>query len=301
MPPSTNLLDTIQTMEQRKDWLRDYLIEMGREPLHFVGSASLNDNPKEVAQRIRNELGLAKGWAAIERTWQNALTMLVKRVDDIGIVVVINGVVGNNTHRKLDVNEFRGFVLVDEYAPFIFVNGADNKAAQMFTIAHELAHIWLGASAVFDLYQLQPSHHKIERICNQVAAEFLVPEKEFLEMWPRFKDKPEKFQSLARHFKVSEIVIARRALDLNMITKQDFFEFYQDHEHKLKQEEGQIENNGGNFYATQNYRIGRRFARAVISATKEGRLLYREAYRLTGLHGKTFSEYAARIESEVNP
>ena len=207
--------------------------------------------------------------------------------------MVVNSVVGNNTHRKLDVEEFRGFVLVDEYAPFIFINGSDGKAAQMFTLAHELAHIWFGYSAAFDLRNLQPAENDIEQACNVVAAEFLVPETEFRKFWSKVKNDSDRYQKAARNFKVSEIVVARRALDLKFISWQEFFEFYQDRlnrELQQKQDDG-----GGNFYDTAANRIGRRFAETVIRATLEGKLLYTEAYRLTGLKGGTFSEFAERL------
>lgn len=87
-----------------------------------------------------------------------------------------NGVVENNSHRKISVYECRGFVLVDEMAPFMFINNADWKSAQMFSIVHELAHIWTGHSAGFDFRRLQPADDPIEKLCDQIAAEFLVPE-----------------------------------------------------------------------------------------------------------------------------
>jgi Zn-dependent peptidase ImmA (M78 family) len=74
----------------------------------------------------------------------------------------------NNNTRKLDPEEFRGFVLSDRYAPLIFVNGADFKSAQMFTLAHELAHLWLGRDGVFDLQDLQPGNSDVERFCTQL-------------------------------------------------------------------------------------------------------------------------------------
>jgi len=139
--PSPNLLETVQMMERRQEWLREYYIEKGYEPLPFVGKKSFKQNPKEVAKEIKEVLGLENGWAANCKTWQEALRMLFYKTDDAGIFLVANGIVGNNTHRKLDVAEFRGFVLVDLYAPIIFINGADAKAAKMFTLAHELAHV----------------------------------------------------------------------------------------------------------------------------------------------------------------
>ena len=278
-------------MERRREWLREYYIDKRYEPLTFVGSKNDNHSPIEVAKEIREVLGLKDGWAASCRNWQDALRMLLNKTDDVGIFVVVNGIVGNNTYRKLDVTEFRGFVLVDEYAPIIFINGADGKAAQMFTLAHELAHVWYGFSAAFDLQSLQPANHEIEHVCNIVAAEFLVPENELHEIWPTHRRKSDRFQLLARHFKVSEIVAARRALDLTLITKDEFFEFYQS-----RIADGvRGDRSGGDFYATQTFRVGRRFTETVIRATREGKLLYNEAYRLTGLKGKTFYEYAERL------
>lgn len=290
--PSPNLLDTVHMMERRQEWLRKYYIEKGYEPLPFVGTKSFKDDPKEVAKEIKEVLGLRNGWAAKCKTWQEALRMLFYLTDAAGIFLVVNGIVGNNTHRKLDINEFRGFVLVDEYAPIIFINGADFKAAKMFTLAHELAHVWYGVSAAFDLQKLQPADNEIEHVCNMVAAEFLVPENELQEIWLKHRKKDDRFQLLARHFKVSEIVVARRALDLTLINKDEFLDFYQ---HRVTNEKNNVDSSGGDFYATQTFRIGRRFAETVIRATREGKLLYSEAYRLTGLKGKTFNEYAERL------
>lgn len=296
--PSPDLLETVQTMERRQAWMREYLQDMGQEPLSFVGSCNITDDPKEVARRIRAMVGLESGWAANCRSWKEALALLIDKVERTGVLVVRNGIVGYNTHRKLDVHEFRGFVLVDRYAPLLFINGADGQAAQMFTIAHELAHIWYGQSAAFDLSGLQPAHESIERVCNQTAAEVLVPEFELRRLWEHYRNYSDRFDQLARHFKVSSIVTARRSLDLGLISRDEFFEFYnQWMEAERRNKQGS--DGSGDFYRNLNYRVGRRFAEAVMISAKEGRIPYNEAYRLTGLKGDTFSEYARRLGIEV--
>lgn len=287
---SCDLFETVQTMKLRQNWMREYLIDVGQEPLRFVGSAKLEDDPQQVAMNIRKTLELEEGWTSYLPSWTATLKFLRSKMEDIGIIVVVNSIVGNNTRRKLVPEEFRGFVLVDEYAPLVFVNGADSKAAQMFTLAHELAHLWFGSSAAFDLRELRPANNKIEQICNMVAAEFLVPQHELQQIWPSVRNKSEPFQALARHFKVSELVVARRTLDLGYITKNEFIEFYEDY--LSKERSSTQDNGGGDFYENQNARIGRRFAEAVISAVRTGKLLYREAYELTGLYGSTFDKYA---------
>ena len=295
---SVNLLDTIQTMQARQSWLRDYLIEREADPLHFVQSANLHDNIAEVAQHIRNTLKIPADWASRHPNWTEALNFLRETIEDAGILVVVNGIVGNNTHRKLDPQEFRGFVLVDEYCPLLFVNGADGKAAQMFTLAHELAHVFFGYSAAFDLRGSLPSADLIEIKCDQVAAEFLVPAHEFKVAWDHAEKSAGIFQHMARKFKVSEIVIARRALDLAFLDKPAFFNFYERYQAEERKNKA-AQSGGGNFFANQKFRIGKRFAESVILATKEGSLLYSEAYQLTGLRGKTFDEFANSIGYEV--
>ncbi|MEW6658058.1 MAG: ImmA/IrrE family metallo-endopeptidase [Thermodesulfobacteriota bacterium] len=290
--PSPDLIDTVQLMQQRQEWMREFLIEEGQEPLPIAWSAQPDAPPVSVADHIRRALKLKYGWAAQQRTWEEALRVLRATMEDAGIIVIVNGVVGNNTHRKLNPGEFRGFVLVDKYAPLVFVNGSDAKAAQMFTLAHELAHVFFGSSAAFDLREMQPADDPIEQACNRVAAEFLVPEREFRQIWPSVKDDPEPFQLIARQFKVSTLVVARRAMDLQLIQKESFFDFYRTYQiDERERRDAAPPSKGADFHLIQNMRVGRRFALAVARATKEGTLLYSEAYRLTGLYGKTFDSY----------
>ena len=293
--PSPDLIEIVQIMEQRQAWIREYLVEMGQEPLAFVNSARPTDEPEPIAKDIRHVLGLTDLWADKQKTWTDALRKLLTMTDEAGIFVTVSGIVGNNTHRKLNPDEFRGFVLVDKFAPLVFINGADGKAAQMFTLAHELAHVWLGSSAVFDLRDMQPANEVTEQACNLVAAEFLIPKAEFLEFWPSLQQDPDRFDEIARHFKVSKIVAARRALDLGYITRSEFLDFY--HEYiKQWRNTTRDQSGGGDFYANQKLRVGRRFGGIVVRAAREGKLLYRDAYRLTGLYGKTFEQFANSLE-----
>ena len=287
---SPELFETVQVMQQRQAWMREFLIDQGQEPLPFVRSARAQEHTMEVSQRMRRALDMAEGWAASHSTWTDALRALRNAMEDVGILVVSNGIVGNNTRRKLDPNEFRGFVLVDEYAPLVFANNADGKAAQMFTLAHELAHILFGSSAAFDLREMQPADDPTEQACNRAAAEFLVPGGALKKIWLTARTDSEPFQTIAREFKVSSIVAARRALDLGLIDKTAFLEFYLQYRTKERRTDTRGRK-GGDFYSNQNLRVGRRFASAVVRAAREGKLLYSEAYRLTGLYGKTFHQY----------
>lgn len=297
--PSPNLLDTIQAMQSRQEWMREFMLEEGQQPLPFISSTTLQGSPNEVAIEMRKTLSLANGWANKVQTWTDAVRYLRKAIEDIGIMIVINGIVGNNTHRPLDVEEFRGFALVDNYAPLIFINGRDSVAAQMFTLVHELSHLWLGYEGVSNFNKMQPIGIEIEEFCNQVAAEFLVPSNEFKEITSanRGESDSELFKFMARRFKVSPLVTARRALDMKYISKNRFFDFYNDYiqESIRIREKQKSQETSGNFWNTQIVRIGELFGSAVVQATLEGRLLYRDAYHLTGLKGKTFDNYVTQL------
>ena len=292
-PPSPALLETVYLMQRRQAWMRDELIQDGTEPLDFVGAYGLNSQPRRVANAMHETLQLTDGWAETQSTWSDALRFLQNQLDANGVLVCFNGVVGNNTQRKLDPDEFQGFALADEYAPLVFVNGADLKASQMFTLAHELAHLFIAKSGVSNFRTLQPASNKTETFCDEAAAEFLVPENELRAFWPHTDRENDRYQVIAGRFKVSSIVAARRALDLDLIGMEAFLNFYLQRADEWHSDR-QSETGGGNFWNTQKWRIGPRFATAIVRAVREGRMLYREAYNLTGLKGETFEKLCLR-------
>lgn len=285
-----NLRDTILNLQQRQEWIRETLVEQGEEPLAFIGRFTSQDDIEAVVQDIRKTLGLENNWAARLPNWEKALQHLAEKTEEAGIFIIFNSVVDNNTHRPIAVEECRGFVMCDEIAPFMFVNSADSKSAQMFTIVHELAHLWIGESAGFDFRQLQPFQNEVELYCDAVAAEFLVPAKDFENQWKETQD----FEELAKFFKVSQIVIGRRALDTGKISRDKFFEFYNDHIAKYRQRK-EDQGSGGNFYATLRRRLNPRFLETVHRAVKENKLLYKHAYELTGLKGDTYQTVVNRF------
>jgi Zn-dependent peptidase ImmA (M78 family) len=281
-----NTFDTILLLKNRQEWLREYLQENEFDKKDFVGKFHNNFSYNEIVSDIRYTLGLSEDWANYFSTWERTLEHLTEKVEDAGIIMIFNSIVENNTHRPIPVKECRGFVLSDDFAPFMFINSADAKAAQMFTIVHELAHIWTGNSAGFDFRQMQPANDPIEELCDKVAAEFLVPESIFINLW----DKNKGFKQLARIFKVSPIVIARRALDLGKISKGQFFAFYNNYIQELKNKT-EKQPGGGDFYRTAKKRVSLSYAAHVNQAVKSGQLLYRDAYKLTGLKGDTYQTF----------
>jgi len=291
--PSPDLLDTLYTMLRRQDWLREHLIGNDAGPLSFAGSALLSDDPDAIGREMRRTLGLEEGWATKVKTWQDALNEMRNMIEELGVMAVINSVVGNNTYRRLNVSEFRGFALTDRYAPLIFVNGADYKSAQMFTLAHELAHIWLGESGLSGFDKLLPGGVNVEDWCNRAAAELLVPSIELFEIWEWARRKTDPFHTAAQLFKVSPLVVARRAMDYKLIERSAFFDLYATYtkpEHLML-----TKSSGGDFYKSQNSRIGKLFAGHVMRAALEGQIAFGEAYRLTGLRGGTFQDYGKQI------
>jgi len=304
--PSPDLLATINQMQRRQGWMRSWRIEQGEEPLDFVGSIGIQASNEFAASQIRGKLKIGDGWASGYSTWRDAFRHLRRMVERAGILIFSNSVVGLNNNRKLEPDEFRGFVLCDDIAPLIFLNDADSLAARMFTLAHELVHIWVGTSGLFDLEQTMSSNNEIELFCNSVAAEILLPEKELMTFWQDVKNDGNRFQLIARKFKVSGLVAARKALDMGLLSEPDFFAYYRSVrvawlQHKLEEKDRAKDADGGgvNFYTVQNARLGRPFSAAIVRAAGEGKVLLRDAYRLTGLKGKTFDKFAELVQERV--
>ena len=278
---SINFYDVLNDALLKQDWYKETLINEGAEPLPFVGKFSIQDNAIKVAEDIRKTLGINDTFRRNCRTWSSFLTNFITACENNGIIILRNGVVQNNTNRKLDINEFRGFVLSDKIAPFIFINNNDSEAAKIFTIAHEIAHLWIGESGVTNEDKGKPSSiplSEIEKFCNRVAAETLVPKEQFLEYWNEYKEIEDNLLSLSRRFKVSELVLLIRAKELRRITKQDYYIRYG----KYSSRRGG-KSSGGNAHNTIPARNSKVLTRAVITSALEGNTLFRDAAAMLGL------------------
>ncbi|WP_428000145.1 helix-turn-helix domain-containing protein [Acidovorax sp.] len=279
---SADLLDVIYTCLNRQAWYRDEAMVNGETPLSFIGSTTLATPPAEVAEAIRQKLGFSVEARRECPTWADALRMFIAQAEQAGMMVMVSGVVLNNNTRLLDPQEFRGFALADAIAPLVFINGADSKAAQMFTLAHELAHLWLGQTALSDAAMAQASDHATETWCNQVAAELLVPQADFRAALRRDEALDVALQRLARHFKVSTLVLLRRMLDVGWLDRDAFWRAYRAEEARLQALAART-TGGGDFYRTTVARVSKRFAQTLVASTLEGRTLYRDAFRMLGI------------------
>ncbi len=282
--PSPDLLDMIYVCQERQSWYRDFL-RVAQEPeLDFVGSATIDMQPAGVAARMREALGFDFDARRECPTWTDALRLFIRQADEAGVLVMTSGIVMSNTSRRLDPIEFRGFALSDPLAPLIFINGSDTKAAQMFTLAHELAHLWLGESALSNMGAESWQGFRPEEVwCNAVAAELLVP---LADLRTELRDE-EPFASvprLARAFKVSTLVILRRLLDANRLDRPSFDSAWTQESELLKAKAlTRSGDRGGDFYRTTLARVSPRFARALVASTLEGQTLYRDAFRMLGI------------------
>ncbi len=289
--PSPDLLETIYLCQQRQEWYRDYVRSLREEALPFIGSATPESDVVQTAAEIRQALGFEIEERRQCPTWTEALRRFIEQADRLGVLVMVNGVVGSNNHRKLDPDEFRGFAISDDLAPLVFINGADTKSAQMFTLAHELAHIWLGQSALSDVEPASSPTHATENWCNRVAAELLVPLAVFREQLRPDEDLGAALNRLAKHFKVSTLVVLRRIHDAGGLSREAFWQAYREELNRLR--EIQKAGSGGDFYLTLGVRVGKRFARALVANTLEGQTLHRDAFRLLGFSKlSTFRELA---------
>jgi Zn-dependent peptidase ImmA (M78 family) len=286
--PSPDLLDTLYLCQQRQDWYRDFARSTGETPLAFVGSVPVGEDVVKAAALIRHALSFDLDERRDLSTWTDALRRFIEQADAAGVLVMVSGVVGSNNRRKLDPEEFRGFALADNLAPLVFINGSDTKAAQMFTLAHELVHIWLGQSALSDAGPASIPAHRVERWCNQVAAELLVPLEVLRAEYDGEANLPTEMKRLAKRFKVSTLVVLRRLHDAGKLSQAVYRAAYEEELATLLQAP---RSKGGDFYLTLAARASKRFARALVVSTLEGRSTFTEAFRLLGFRKmSTFRE-----------
>lgn len=295
--PSRNLIDTIHEMEAVQEWMVNYRKEWNYDVICVVGSLKDNTDISVIADTMRKDLGLDAEWYEECMNPSEAFNKVRGLLEECGIVVMMNGIVGKNTHRPLDINEFRAFVMVSEWAPLIFINGADSIAGRLFSLFHEMVHLWIGENDLYNDRRYSTRGIKpVEVICNAVAGELMVPNVAFLEKWNNnINDNiHEKIKELAKVFRCSNSVIARRALDNKKIDKDIYNQVITEAMEayvRAKQEK----NSGGDYYRVARSKLDGVFVRALCESVNSGRTSFTEAYRLTNTTSKTFSEVASGL------
>ena len=294
--PSRNLLDTIDAMTRVQDWMKDYLIQAGYEGLTFVGKYKENVSSFEIARDIRSMLELDIDWYKQCKTTKEAFGILRDRLQDIGILVMMNGVVGANNNRSLDINEFRAFALVDQYAPLIFINTRDSDNGKVFSLLHEAVHVWVGENSLYnERVSGAESTNKLEVLCNAVAAEILVPISEFRLAFNENLEYVEAISILTKKFRCSKSVIARRALECKYITNNQYWDIVEQNKREYEEwivEKAKNKSSGGSYYNTARSRLDKRFMAAIYNSVREGKTQYTEAYRLTNTSRTSFERVA---------
>ncbi|WP_198942543.1 ImmA/IrrE family metallo-endopeptidase [Methyloprofundus sedimenti] len=224
-------------------------------------------------------------------SWEDFLRLLIKKIEALGILVMRQGDLGHHS-KPLSVDEFRGFAIFDEIAPVIFINQADVPSARLFTLIHELAHIWIGMSGVSDA--AVQTDQKVEVLCNAIAAEFLVPAGEILGLWHEYDNWTDNLPTLKSHFHVSEWVLVRRALTLKLIEYTEYIRYInklkQDYINRSKQESG-----GPTYYLTKKSQLSERFSRAIVAEALSGRVLLRDAGHILKMKPNNIVKFAKEL------
>lgn len=296
---SPEFYDVLNDALRKQEWYRSYLESEGAKPLPFIGRFSPASSVDVIAAEIDDTLAISREIRRNADTWEEFLRDFILKAEAIGVLVLRNSVVGNNTHRPLDVNEFRGFAISDDIAPLIFLNGADAKSAQIFTLAHELAHLWMGQSGISNPdYQKRASaqNHPIERVCNSVAAQALVPRQDFLSGWNSGLSLEGNLDQLTRHFKVSRLVVLRRAYELDRINDSEYWDYF----HQIMPMDGKAAGQGrGDFYRNLLVRNSRTFTTRLVEAVLQGTVSDRVAAGLLNVQVPTFHQFTRELTGQT--
>jgi Zn-dependent peptidase ImmA (M78 family) len=275
-PLSRDFFDVLADVLGRQEWYAAQLKRLDAAALSFVGKFKLGQtSPTAVADDIKTTLAFTDECRSSSATPEAYFSVISAKAESAGVLVMKSGIVKSNTRRALTEQEFRGFSIADPLAPIVFINGKDAGVASVFTLLHELAHIWLGETGVSDVFG--PKGRDLERFCNRVAAEFLVPKDAFLREWERTPDA----DVVARHFRVSRFVVGIRAVQLGRLTQAGLTALMAT---KLPQRK---RSDGGNGLANIPIRNSKRLTQALVMSAVRGDTMYRDAARLLNVRPDT--------------
>lgn len=283
-----------------QEWMAEYNKDNGASRYEFVESIKITDGLIHASNTIRKGLNLNPNWFESFRNAKEAFNSLRNTISDLGIIVMMNGIVGNNTHRTLNVSEFRAFALTDPYAPLIFINSRDTDNGKLFSLLHELVHVFIGKDDFYnDTHGVSQKVSKEEQFCNAVAAEILVPDSAFIAEWSKQNGNIETIIcALEKKFICSRFTLLIKAFNTGKIGKIEFNRFlnlFQEQFEVMQNQKQDRASDGGDFYRTLSTKWDKKVIQAMYSSAQSGRNQYRDVYRLTNTTGKTFHELVRKV------
>jgi Zn-dependent peptidase ImmA (M78 family)/transcriptional regulator with XRE-family HTH domain len=284
--PSPAFRDLYADVLFKHEWYRSYRLSEGFPPVRFVGSRRGQVGGETLVREMRSVINVTRSGAS---TGEEFYRDLVSSAEQAGVWVMRSGTVAGNTSRAVKPDEFRGFAIADPAAPLVFVNAADPTTAQIFTLVHELAHLWIGKTGVSD--PLAPTTDATERLCNATAAEFLVPGNELASFWRKSVAAEVQFVTLARSFEVSAAVVAIRAREKGLVSRSVVESFLEKQRSAWKHSR---KKSRGDFYRTLVSRNGEAFTHAVLSSALAQEVFIREAGQLLNVSHAKVIEVAQR-------
>lgn len=283
--PSQELLDVIAQSVKRQAWFEDYALRLGLDKAAVTRVAE-QDDPLGAARIAAQELSFGVADRARLKTRENARNHLRRTFESLGGLTVITSMVGNDNHRMLNRDEFRGFTLADSLVPLIFVNSSNESlSGQIFTFLHEYGHVMLGKTGLSD-EDPGRSGTGVEDWCNTFAAEVLVPAQDLRAQFRPDLPLSEELDRLALRYMCSTLVILLKLRQIQMIDAAGFDSVFRIEEKKAAEAfayQRLSNSGGGDFYANQPFRVGERLSRAVLADVGEGGTTFTDAFRVLGL------------------
>ena len=262
--------------------------EEGSRPFDFVGSGSIQDGVVSLCRRIESQLGLTRELYRAQSNTDAAFALLREKTEEAGVFVLLAGNPGSH-HSAIPVEAFRGFAIADSIAPFIVINDGDAKAAWAFTLLHELAHLWLGATGVSGGgFQ----ERAIERFCNDVAGEFLLPISDVQTIQIAGLDSNAQIAVIsdqASKWRVSRKMVAYGLYKARLITL-DTWKILDSTIHQLRlaerrreRESARSKEGGPSYYVIRRHRLGHAMLRFANRAMDAGTLSPAKAAKVLGV------------------
>jgi Zn-dependent peptidase ImmA (M78 family)/DNA-binding XRE family transcriptional regulator len=301
---STSSIFIIREIQQKQAWISEVNSENQEEKLPFVGRFSINDNPQKVANDILDTLKINPAFYKTD----NPIKEWIDAAESNGIFVSRTSFI--HSRLKLDSEEMQGFAIADPYAPFIFVNSDDWNAPQLFTLVHELAHIWIAVSGISN--EIEPhlnqkdKFHPVELFCNEVAANALMPKELVFSFDTSTFQTSKGIFKVARQLGVSSFALLVRALHLNIIStpsyqnlkKQadsDYLEYLRREEEKKASQKGKDKSGGPNYFLLQLNRNSRLFTQTVLDAFRGGFIEPTVASKLLNVQVNKFQKLESQL------